>query len=445
MRRAAPFLALLAAAAAGLIGCGGPATPGERLEAQAKDYVTLALSLRGFAEQEVDAYFGPPELDKALAGKPADLAAKAAALRAAVDADTAADPSPRRTALLAQLDALAAVADVLGRDKPLPFDEEAQKLYGMRMVATDVRAESKRIRDELDALLPGMGPLPFRVANFNNRFVVPMDKREALFRRALEECRTRTAEHWTLPAGEKLDVEFTRDTPAAWHRYLGGNHSSLKVNPVAISFLGTIVDVACHEGYPGHHSQFLLVQAAAGPAGFTPEQSVVLLRSPGSVLREGAANYGVALVFPPAERVAFERDVLFPMAGFAPADAEKYGAVHRLIGELSYLTLPSLRDYRDGALSFNSSTYNLEGEALVASPSALLKFTDQVGAYVAGYTVARDRVRAKVEADVAAGKDAWQSLQAVLLDAEATAIREPAPLETAAIREPEPEAVTRTR
>jgi hypothetical protein len=55
------------------------------------------------------------------------------------------------------------------------------------------------------------------------------------------------------------------------------------------------------------------------------------------------------------------------------------------------------------------------------------------------------RVRAKVEADVAAGKDAWESLQAVLLDAEATAIREPAPLETAAIREPEPEAVTRTR
>jgi hypothetical protein len=440
MRRASGFVALLAATAVGLAGCGGSGTPAERLEAQARDYVKLALSLRAFGEQEVDAYFGPADLDRPVEDKPAvaELRQQAEALRAAIEADTAADPSARRTALAASVTSFATVAEVLGREKPLPFDDEAQQLYGMRIVATDSRETTKRVRDELDALLPGMGPLPFRVANFNNKFVVPMDKREAMFRRALEECRTRTATHWELPANEQIDVVFSRETPAAWHRYLGGNRSSLTVNPVAISVLGTMVDVACHEGYPGHHAQFLLADAAAGSGGLPVEQRVVLLRSPGSVLREGAANFGVSLVFPPADRVAFERDVLFPMAGFPQADAEKYAAVHRLIGELSLLTLPTLRDYRDGVLSFNSSTYNLEGEALVASPSALLKFTDSVGAYVAGYTVARDRVRAKVEADVAAGRESWQALRDVLLAPAALAIREPSAAETAVIREPEP-------
>src|SRR4029453_8815802 len=142
--------------------------------------------------------------------------------------------------------------------------------------------------------------------------------------------------------------------------YEGGHHSTLKVNPVAIAYIGQMLDVACHEGYPGHHAQFLVMEADAGPAGLPLEQTVALMRSPANVLREGAANYGVDLAFPAEERLAFERDVLFPMAGFPVAEAERHAKVHRLVSDLALSVMPILREYRDGTLAFNSATFRLE-------------------------------------------------------------------------------------
>ena len=51
---------------------------------------------------------------------------------------------------------------------------------------------------------------------------------------------------------------------------------------------------------------------------------------PGSVLREGAANAGIDLVFPFAERLTFERDVLFPIAGLSASEAETNLRIHTL-------------------------------------------------------------------------------------------------------------------
>jgi hypothetical protein len=145
------------------------------------------------------------------------------------------------------------------------------------------------------------------------------------------------------------------------------------------------------------------------------ESSVVLMRSPSAVLREGAANYGVELVFPPDERLAFERDVLFPMAGFPVADVERHATVHRLVMELALSVIPILREYRDGVIPFNTATFRLEREALIASPGALLKFVDDLGAYSTGYTVARNAVRSHVEeTGRKSGADPWQVLRRVL-------------------------------
>ncbi len=154
---------------------------------------------------------------------------------------------------------------------------------------------------------------------------------------------------------------------------------------------------------------------------------MVLLRTPASVLREGAADYGVELVFPPAERLAFERDVLFPLAGFPAADAEKYLQVHHLIGELALAVVPALRDYRDGNLSFNSATFRLENDALISSPDALLKFVDDYGAYVVGYTVVRDQVRDYVEKSAASGgQDPWAVLGKVVTQLDTAFLAAPA-------------------
>ncbi len=69
--------------------------------------------------------------------------------------------------------------------------------------------------------------------------------------------------------------------------------------------------------------------------------------------------------------------------------------------------MPILREYRDGVISFNTATFRLEREAFIASPAALLKFVDDLGAYSTGYTVARNAVRNHVESVARGGEDPW--------------------------------------
>ena len=53
------------------------------------------------------------------------------------------------------------------------------------------------------------------------------------------------------------------------------------------------------------------------------------LFSPQSLIAEGTANYGIEVAFPGDERLAFEREVLFPAAGLDPARADEYYDVQR--------------------------------------------------------------------------------------------------------------------
>lgn len=398
-----------------------PKSPADRLESQASQFVKLALSLgEGERAKEVDAYFGPAELDPRGKGKPvplAELLDRARALQAEMAKEPVGDElAPRAQALARQLQQFIALLEVITADPRVPFVDEAQRLYGISVPRQeDPNFKGKvgkgdtavALLKQLDELLPGAGPVAFRVGTFLNQHIVPADKRQAVFERALQECRRRTLLHWQLPDHEQLKLEWTRDVPAAWHTYQGNGQGLLRVNTAAIAYAGTQLDLACHEGYPGHQAQFAMREAAAGAAGLPIEDKLVLLRSPASVLREGAANHAAEFTFTPEERVAFERDVLFPLAGLPAADAEKYFKMHRLLDALSLTVLPILRDYRDGSVTYNSGTYAL-GELLIPSPEPLLKFTDEVGAYVVGYTLVREQVRDYLQNVVAeTGEDPW--------------------------------------
>ncbi|QJU59603.1 hypothetical protein HL653_19230 [Sphingomonas sp. AP4-R1] len=397
-------LLLLAVLAAFRLGVPSPLAPADPVEAQARRFVELALAFGQTDEKEVDAYFGPDSLrPKADAKVPSldDLQRDLTTLAV----DIAADPgpvTPRRTRLASRVAHLQALIGTIQKPRSLSFDEEARRVYGIDPAPVDAAAMARAVA-ELGRLLPGRGPLAARVDAFRARYVIPEDKREALFDRALGECRRRTRAHWPLPSTERVDVEWTTSVDAAWHRYRGNYHSQLQINPQAVAFLGSAIDVACHEAYPGHHAQFVMQTLAARPNGLPIEERVVLLRSPDSMFREGAANYGVDLAFPPADRLAFERDVLFPLAGFPATDAARFEKVRALIDVLAPATAPILRDYRDGRITADAAAAALQRDALVSSPQALLGFVDQLGAYALGYTVARDWVADRVAA--AAGKD----------------------------------------
>jgi hypothetical protein len=425
--------ALVCAALCSAVAVGSAvAAGGSEPEQAAETFVGLTLRLgamRGH-EEEVDSYFGPQTLHPAAQDDPGGLVplrADADALLARTEFEEAAHPTARGSRLLAQIRSFDSLLQVIGpAARAESFEDEAQRLYARSVPRLEAGA-THQIIAALEAALPGPGPLSQRLAGFYRDFIVPADRRRVVFERALRECRSRTLAHWQLPRAEKLNVEWTNSVPAAWHRYRGGWRSTLQINPDAVALAGSAIDVACHEAYPGHHAQFLLQDQRAQPAGLPVEERVVLLRSPASVLREGAANFGVEVAFPFEERVAFEERVLFPLARLDPRQARRYETVHRLVDQLSATAAPIIASYRDHRLSSDDAEQQLANEALVTSPGALLEFADHYGAYVLGYTAVRDSVRDYVKArSRVTGRDDWAVLRELVSDPYAATDFQPA-------------------
>ena len=66
----------------------------------------------------------------------------------------------------------------------------------------------QEILDRLEKRFPGSGPLVERYETFRRGFVIPRDKLDPVFQKAIEGCRERTLRHVTLPADEKFTVEY---------------------------------------------------------------------------------------------------------------------------------------------------------------------------------------------------------------------------------------------
>jgi hypothetical protein len=375
-----------------------------RLDAVARDYVRLALELGERDEGYVDAYYGPPEWRVAARANPRNLPALAAAADALAARAEAirlrpADPELRRRLfLIAQLRAVRGRLRML-RGERLSFVEEAREIYG---VAPTLRplADYDAILARVERLVPGPGPLAERVDRFMDRFVVPPARLDAVMRAAIAECRRRTLRHIPLPRDEAFTLEFvTGRTWSGYNWYQGGYRSLIQINNGMPVRMGRAIDLGCHEGYPGHHVyNVLLEQALARGRGWV-EYTVYPLYSPQSLVAEGTANYGIELAFPGGERLAFERRILYPLAGISSADAATYNALQDAIRELAGARFTIASDLLDGRIDRDraialTQIYQLASRARAAQSVA---FTEQYRAYVINYGLGRDLAAAAVE------------------------------------------------
>jgi hypothetical protein len=398
-----------------------PKSPEALMELQAEEFVELATTLGWHRSQEVDSYIGVTSLDmrlKSSVPSMLELEASVKDLLSRVQANTEVLDRQRSRLFQEKLVRLTVLLSIINTSEAYSFNDEVAQLYelaeGEDLTQSSDQREDSNL-EALDELLPGRGTLSFRVAAFRNQFIIPADKRRQVFEAALAQCRLRTMAHWDLPTQEKLEIQWTRDVSAAWHQYDGGFKSTLKMNDLSIGFIHTAIDVACHEGYPGHHAQFVMMEAEQGDAGFATEDSVFLTRTPASVIREGGANLGVELAFPLSQRIEFEREVLAPLAGITFPDEEKYSKFLRLIDALAVNATPLLRDYLDGELSFNRASVRLEREALVSSPNELLRFADEFGAFSVGYEIAQRRLYKTIQRQ----DDKWGALLDFIVDPDA--------------------------
>lgn len=387
------------------------------LDPIAEDYVRLVLAVGQHDADYVDAYYGPAEWRVAAehAGKRplAELRAEAARLLSALDAAAQSTPGGARrddgsrwAYLAGQLDAVAAHCARLAGTH-FSFDDEALALYQLRPPHhAPAYFESKLTA--LGKLLPASAPLPepvpARYQRYRERFVIPKDKLDAVFQAAITEARRRTLPHVTLPPGESFTVEYvTGKSWSGYNWYQGAGRSVIQVNTDLPIFIDRALDLAAHEGYPGHHAYNALLEQhlmRAPPVGKGwIEFSVYPLFSPQSLIAEGTANYGIAIVFPGAERTRFEREVLFPLAGLDPDEAQRYAAVQSLARELAFAGNEAARDYLDGRIDRVSAAGFLVRYALMTPAQAeqRTRFMDKYRAYVINYNAGEQLAREWVE------------------------------------------------
>jgi hypothetical protein len=410
---------ILAAAAAGACRTAGtvsaarpaaPPTPAAEesvMDRTAEPYVKLVLALGQHDSDTIDAYYGPPEWQKeaVAAGKRPlpELRQEAAALLA----DLAAHPPAagadellglRHAYLTAQITALAARIDFLNGVRR-SFDDESRELYGVVAPTYDEK-HFQEILDRLSALLPGDGPLLDRLEAFRARFNVPSDRLEAVFSAAIAECRKRTAEHFDLPRGEDFTVAYvTGKSWSAYNWYQGKFKSRIEVNTDLPVGIDRALDLACHEGYPGHHVYNLMLEQKLVEERGWVEYAVYPLFSPQSLIAEGTANFGIEVAFPGEERVRFEHDVLFPKAGLDPAEAPRFYAVQKLLKGIAYAGNEAARGYLDGRLTREQEVDWLMRYALNSRERAeqRSRFIDQYRSYVINYNYGEDLVREYIE------------------------------------------------
>jgi hypothetical protein len=405
-----------------LAGCVSHEISGDTLGEIAADYVQMTLEIGEREEGYVDAYYGPDEWQQAAKAAPRslkDLALEAQALSRrteSIDSAGLDDMSQRRRAfLLGQINAASTRLRMLEGER-LSFTEEAEGLFG---VAPDIRplSEYDTVLARIERLVPGDGPLAERVDAFQDRFTIPKDRLEPVFRAAIDECLRRTSRHIALPAGESFRLEFVTEQPWSGYNWYKGNYESLiqinTDNPIRIS---RAVDLGCHEGYPGHHTlHSLMEQKLARERGWV-EFTIVPLFSPMALISEGSANYGIELAFPGPERLEFETRSLYPLAGLSARNAPDYLALLEAMSELSGARFTIARDYLEGRIDREQAIELTQRYQLVSRKRAeqSVSFTDKYRSYVINYGLGLDMVRAHIESFGTDRAARWSALERLL-------------------------------
>ncbi len=397
-----------------------PADPsGDDLDAIARDYVALILEIGEREPGYVDAYYGPAEWQDAAKADPRtvpQLIQGAAGLTERLNAvpTRGAEQATvqRRAYLLAHVSAASARLRMLSGET-MGFADEAEALFGIRPELRPLESYDP-VLAEIDALLPGEGSLTERVTAFKSHYVIPRERLQVVMDAAIAECRARTVRHIALPAHERFTLSFVGDKPwSGYNYYLGDAASRIEINADLPIYTERAVDLGCHEAYPGHHVyNALLEQTFVRERGWV-EMSVYPLFSPMSFVAEGSANYGIDLAFPGDEAAAYERDVLFPLAGLDPATADRKAQLAALTRRLARAEYTIADDWLAGRIGRDEAIRRLMKYTLATEARATqrLRFIDTYRSYIINYGLGRDVVQAWVERQ---GPDRWEAMETLL-------------------------------
>lgn len=377
------------------------------LNAVAEKYVRLGLAIGQYDGDFVDAYYGPDSLKPAGskgAVFPKDSLLKAVVtLKAAVStiASNSTNDTLRNRAnwMNSQLTAFERRIKIFSGELA-SFDEEAADLFGTK-APVYTKAHFKEILSTLDKAVPGSGTLEQRFQQLTKKFTIPKDKVDTVFKTAIAEARKRTLAHYQLPAQESFTLEYVTNKPWSGYNWYKGHYNSvIQINLDQPILIDRAIDLACHEGYPGHHVYNMLLEKNLYREKGYVEISLYPLFSPQSLIAEGSGNYGIQVAFPGAEQKIFCQNVLLPLAGLDTTGIDAYFTALSLRGQLNYARNEVARGLLNKSLTEADGVRWLTTYGLMSEEGAKksISFINKYRSYVLNYNYGQDVVKTYVEA-----------------------------------------------
>jgi len=179
----------------------------------------------------------------------------------------------------------------------MSFRDKFQRLYDISLQPCE-DSELIDLKEEHNVAYEGSGSLGEKLSKLRELRKISKSKVYDLFKEALKIVKNRTKELYPnlLPPKEEISIVLIGDkknNEAKWsyyNWYLGNYKSRIEVNPNYNMYWSSLLDAAAHEGYPGHHTEFVVKEYRLFHRNSQFEHSILLLNSPTLVISEGIAS-----------------------------------------------------------------------------------------------------------------------------------------------------------
>ncbi len=387
----------------------------QQINSLAENYVRLGLTIGQYDADFVDAYYGPDSLKPAISKS--DIFPKDSLLNLVTELRRSLENSTEKLSDSSKVRARWMSEQLLAFDRRIriysgefkTFDEESKELFG---ISAPVYPEKhyKLLLDSLNKLLPGKGTVQDRFQNLANRFIIPENKLDTIFKTTIAEARKSTKAYYSLPENETFTIEYVKDKPWSGYNWYKGNYTSvIQINTDTRIFIERAIDVGSHESYPGHHVYNMLLEKNLYQDKGWVEISLYPLFSPQSFIAEGSANYGIDLVFPGDKKIRFAKEKLLPLAALDTTFIAIYFKALAIRGKLNYARNEAARGIINQTMNDQQALDWLIKYCLYNKETALksISFIKKYRSYVINYNYGQDLVRNYIELNETDPKKRW--------------------------------------
>lgn len=277
----------------------------------AKSYICLGLRINKHIDGYVEHYYGPPELKKMV-----DLEEKLSPIRLLKNYRDLEKSLPnqgfekkRYKFLSKTLTAIETTLRILNGES-FPYLEQSEKLFDMKPVLYD-DAYFYNLSSRADKLYTGEGTLFERMNAYAKRRAIPSNMLKSLYLKAVNIARMQTKKVFDdfLPDKEGVVIkEVENQKWAMYNWYLGNYKSRIEIDISKIHYWTNLIHLACHEAYPGHHTERSVREKLLFRNKGYFENLILLIYTPEMVISEGIGETAEFVIFDPKESIKISLD-----------------------------------------------------------------------------------------------------------------------------------------